>query len=101
MNGTAFSGIKKHRRIYLAYMTGILPIKKYGTHSALNMFDEFSMIHPDRWQSMLDLRKKKLNHLCEKYKMDGEEVKCWYDGYSFDKVGCLQSKIGCQLYEIW
>ena len=25
-------------------MTGILPIKKYGTHSALNMFDEFSMI---------------------------------------------------------
>ena len=30
--------------IYLSYMTGILPIKKYGTHSALNMFDEFSMI---------------------------------------------------------
>ena len=27
-------------------MTGILPIKKYGTHSALNMFDEFSMIDP-------------------------------------------------------
>ncbi len=27
-------------------MTGILPIKKYGTHSALNMFDEFSMINP-------------------------------------------------------
>lgn len=27
-------------------MTGILPIKKYGTHSALNMFDEFSMVDP-------------------------------------------------------
>ena len=27
----------------LVYMTGILPIKKYGTHSALNMFDEYSM----------------------------------------------------------
>ena len=27
-------------------MTGILPIKKYGTHSALNMFDEFSMTNP-------------------------------------------------------
>lgn len=48
--------------IHLAYMTGILPIKKYGTHSALNMFDEFSMIDPGRWQSMLDLRKKKLLH---------------------------------------
>lgn len=27
--------------IALAYMTGILPIKKYGEHSALNMFDEY------------------------------------------------------------
>lgn len=33
------------RRYHLAYMTGILPVKKYGTHSALNMFDEFSMIY--------------------------------------------------------
>ena len=30
-------------RVYLAlaYMTGILPIKKYGEHSALNMFVNF------------------------------------------------------------
>ena len=30
----------------LAYMTGILPIKKYGSHSALNMFTEYSMTDP-------------------------------------------------------
>ena len=80
MNGTAFFGsIKKTKNaqeiyldflrdmlkdkpcIHLAYMTGILPIKKYGTHSALNMFDEFSMIDPGPiGESMLDLRKKKL-----------------------------------------
>lgn len=30
----------------LAYMTGILPIKKYGEHSAINIFDEYSMISP-------------------------------------------------------
>ena len=36
--------LKDKAYIHLAYMTGILPIKKYGTHSALNMFDEFSMI---------------------------------------------------------
>lgn len=36
--------LKDKACIYLSYMTGILPIKKYGTHSALNMFDEFSMI---------------------------------------------------------
>ena len=35
-------------RVYVAwaYMTGMLPIKKYGTHSALNMFDEYSMTDP-------------------------------------------------------
>ena len=38
--------LKDKAYIYLAYMTGILPIKKYGTHSALNMFSEFSMINP-------------------------------------------------------
>ena len=38
--------LKDKACIHLAYMTGILPIKKYGTHSALNMFDEFSMINP-------------------------------------------------------
>ncbi len=38
--------LKDKACIYLSYMTGILPIKKYGTHSALNMFDEFSMIDP-------------------------------------------------------
>lgn len=32
--------------VALAYLTGILPIKKYGTHSALNMFDEFTMLDP-------------------------------------------------------
>lgn len=36
--------LKDKEYIALAYMTGILPIKKYGTHSALNMFSEFSML---------------------------------------------------------
>ena len=37
--------LKDNAYIHLVYMTGILPIKKYGTHSALNMFDEFSMLN--------------------------------------------------------
>ena len=45
--------------IKLAYLTGILPIKKYGTESALNNFDEFTMLEADVWQSMWDLRKRK------------------------------------------
>lgn len=38
--------LKDQSYVALAYMTGILPIKKYGSHSALNMFDEFSMTNP-------------------------------------------------------
>jgi hypothetical protein len=38
--------LKDQGYVHLAYMTGILPIKKYGTHSALNMFTEFSMTNP-------------------------------------------------------
>ena len=77
--------------IHLAYMTGILPIKKYGTHSALNMFDEFSMIDPGPMAEYVGFTEEEVASLCEKYKMDGEEVKCWYDGYSFDKVPAVYS----------
>ncbi len=38
--------LKDQGYVALAYMTGILPTKKYGAHSALNMFDEFSMSPP-------------------------------------------------------
>lgn len=37
---------KDRTYVALAYMTGILPIRKYGTHSALNIFREYSMTDP-------------------------------------------------------
>ena len=40
--------LKDKACIYLSYMTGILPIKKYGTHSALNMFDEVPSVYSPR-----------------------------------------------------
>mgnify|MGYP000264254483 CR=1 FL=1 len=67
-------------------MTGILPIKKYGTHSALNMFDEFSMIAPGPLACYVGFTEQEVKKLCEQYGMDMEEVKNWYDGYSFDGV---------------
>lgn len=39
--------IKDQPYVALAYMTGILPVKKYGEHSALNMFTEYSMTDQD------------------------------------------------------
>ena len=77
--------------IYLSYMTGILPIKKYGTHSALNMFDEFSMIDPGPLACYVGFTEQEVKKLCEQYGMDMEEVKNWYDGYSFDGVPSVYS----------
>lgn len=67
----------------LAYMTGILPIKKYGTHSALNMFTEFSMEHPDQMAQFVGFTEDETKNLCLRYGMDFEECRAWYDGYSF------------------
>lgn len=75
--------LKDKAYIHLAYMTGILPIKKYGTHSALNMFDEFSMIDPGPLAKYVGFTEDEVKKLCEKYQMDMSEIKNWYDGYSF------------------
>ena len=58
--------LKDKEYIYLAYMTGILPIKKYGTHSALNMFDEFSMIDPGPLAEYVGFTEKEVEALCQK-----------------------------------
>lgn len=84
--------LKDKEYIYLAYMTGILPIKKYGTHSALNMFDEFSMIDPGPLAEYVGFTEKEVEALCQKYQMDINEIKNWYDGYSFEEVESVYSQ---------
>jgi len=73
--------------IELAYMTGILPIKKYGTHSALNMFNEFSMENPGKLAEFVGFTKNEVKSLCDQYNVSYEECKAWYDGYSFVAQG--------------
>lgn len=67
--------------VKLAYMTGILPIKKYGTHSALNMFDEYSMTNTGIFAEYTGFTEDEVHALCEKYNMDYQEAMHWYDGY--------------------
>ena len=38
-----FKGTDPTKYLALGYLTGILPIKKYKTQSALNNFDEFTI----------------------------------------------------------
>ena len=73
--------LKDQDYVALAYMTGILPIKKYGTHSALNMFTEYSMTDPGELAEYFGFTECEVRGLCEKYKMSFEEAKAWYDGY--------------------
>ncbi len=77
--------------ISLAYMTGILPIKKYGSHSALNMFTEYSMTNPKKMAPYMGFTESEVRILCEKYHMDFEEVHTWYDGYSFEGIASVYS----------
>lgn len=64
-----------------AYLTGILPIKKYNTESALNNFREYSMINPGRIATHLGFTHEEVANLCQKYDMDINEMERWYDGY--------------------
>lgn len=75
--------LKDQSYVTLAYMTGILPIKKYGSHSALNMFDEFSMANPGPLAEFVGFTDLEVQELCRIHNMDLEEVRLWYDGYHF------------------
>ena len=66
------------------YMTGILPIKKYKTQSALNNFLEYSMVEPRRMASFFGFTKDEVRALAQKHGMDFSELEKWYDGY---KIG--------------
>ena len=72
--------------IKLAYITGILPIKKYGTQSALNNFKEYTMVSPDQLTEYVGFTEDEVKALCQRFDMDFEECKRWYDGYSFADI---------------
>ena len=73
--------LKDQDYVALAYMTGILPIKKYGTHSALNMFSEYSMTAPGNLAEFFGFTEDEVRGLCDEYEMSFEEARAWYDGY--------------------
>ena len=70
--GNVFAGV---------YMTGILPIKKYQTQSALNNFREYSMVMPRRLAKYYGFTKEEVRALAAKHGMDFDELEKWYDGY--------------------
>ena len=67
-----------------AYMTGILPIKKDGTESAISDFWEYTMLDPGDFQSYVGFTESEVEKLCTERNLSFAEAKKWYDGYSFD-----------------
>lgn len=76
--------LKDQSYVALAYMTGILPIKKYGEHSAINMFTEISMTNAKPISEFTGFTESEVNELCNKYHKDYDEMKRWYNGYCLD-----------------
>ncbi|MBQ9664750.1 MAG: AAA family ATPase [Oscillospiraceae bacterium] len=71
------------RAVAAAYMTGILPIKKDGSQSAISDFEEYSMIDPWEYGDYVGFTEAEVIKLCEAHGIDFAEVKRWYDGYRF------------------
>jgi hypothetical protein len=86
-----FKGALTDKMLVGAYMTGILPIKKYGTQSALTDFKEYTMIEPKKLEKYVGFTEDEVKNLCDEYGLDFDEMKRWYDGYSFDHVKSVYS----------
>ncbi|MBR3456051.1 MAG: AAA family ATPase [Bacteroidaceae bacterium] len=76
-----FKGVNASRVFVGVYMTGILPIKKYKTQSALNNFQEYSMVTPGAMAPYFGFTKDEVRQLAQKHGMDFAEMEKWYDGY--------------------
>ena len=86
-----FKGTPSGAFIKLAYITGILPIKKYGTQSALNNFREHTMVSPRQMAEYIGFTEMEVKSLCKEHDMSFEEMQRWYDGYFFEKTGHVYS----------
>ena len=76
-----FKGTEPTKYIQLAYLTGILPIKKEKTQSALNNFDEFTMLSAGNLAPYVGFTEEEVQKLAKEYHQDFDKVKQWYDGY--------------------
>ena len=87
---TLFKSSGTTARIFAAaYITGILPIKKDGTQSAISDFQEFSMVCPMEFAEYAGFTEADVQTLCTKHHRDFSLMKQWYDGYSLDPAGSV------------
>ncbi len=84
-----FKGGLSSKVFAAAYMTGILPIKKYKTESALNNFTEYSMVNPKVMAPFFGFSKDEVRMLAERHGMDFDDLEKWYDGYQIGQLSSM------------
>lgn len=85
-----FKGSGTTDRIFAAaYMTGILPIRKDGSQSAISDFREFTMVFPGDFAEYAGFTEKEVKQLCQEYENDFSTMKQWYDGYILEGAGSI------------
>ncbi|MBR4985161.1 MAG: AAA family ATPase, partial [Proteobacteria bacterium] len=72
-----------------AYMTGILPIKKDGSQSAISEFREYTILEPDNYAPYVGFTENDVQSICKENQIDLEQMKFWYDGYKIKGVGSV------------
>lgn len=83
--------LKDRPYVALAYMTGVLPIKKYSAGSALNMFKEYTMLNDPSFEKYFGFTEEEVEALCRQQTiLTLEDVSEWYDGY--------QTRDGSRIY---
>ena len=78
--------LKEKEYVALDYATGIFPVKKYGKHSALNMYHEFSINDAAPYSEFMGFTENETEELCKKYSLSFDEMKEWYNGYLVDGI---------------
>ena len=74
--------LKDRSYVALAYMTGVLPIKKHSSTSALNMFVEYTFLKDKVFDECFGFTEKEVRELCEKNdEVSFEELQSWFNGY--------------------
>ncbi len=86
LRGLFKGGTITDETVAASYMTGILPIKKYGTQSALTDFREYTMMKPAKLARYVGFTEEEVKTLCSEYHMEFDRMQTWYDGYSFSRM---------------
>lgn len=91
---TAFLGDLTKGRAYIemAYMTGVLPIRKFSASDTMNHFYEYNMANSIRFSEYFGFTNEEVDELYQRYlkqtpspAVSREDLSEWYDGYHVER----------------